>query len=232
MHLRRVVLKPETYPRRTRYPFDLPALRGTTCVDLDSPVTLLVGANGSGKTTFLEAVTTRAGIHIWRGEDRTRFDASPHERELWRYLDLEWTAGPCVGAHFASTLFRNFAQLVDEWASTDPGVIERFGGASLLTQSHGQSIMSFLRARLALGGIYFLDEPETALSPTTQLELRDLLAAVARRPDTQLVVATHSPILLSCPGARILSFDRAPVGVVEYTDTEHYRVYRRIFGGP
>lgn len=230
MHLRAVTLHPEGYPTLEQYPFRLPVFQLTRRVELSSPVTLFVGENGSGKSTLLEAITIACGIHIWRGADRTRCSWNPHEYDLARHVRVEWESGPVPGAHFSSQIFRNFAELVDEWAAADPGLLAYFGNASLLTQSHGQSIMSFFRSRLALEGIYFLDEPETALSPRTQVQFRSLLREAAGRGDAQFLVATHSPILLSCPEAAILSFDSAPVREIAYTQTEHYRVYRELFG--
>ncbi len=86
--------------------------------------------------------------------------------------------------------------------------------------------MSFFTARYAIKGLYLLDEPETALSPKTQLALLDLLVRMSTAGHAQFLVATHSPILLSCPGATIYSFDRAPIQTVQYEDTEHYRTYK------
>jgi predicted ATPase len=232
MHVRAVTLHPEGYPTQEHYPFKLPVFRLTRRIELSSPVTLFVGENGSGKSTLLEAITIACGIHIWRGAERTRCTWNPHEYELARHVRVEWEHGPVPGAHFSSQIFRNFAELVDEWAAADPGLLAYFGNASLLTQSHGQSIMSFFRSRLVLEGIYLLDEPETALSPRTQLEFAALLEEAGKRGDAQFIVATHSPILLSSPGATILSFDTAPVSELRYEETEHYRVYRELFAAP
>jgi len=115
---------------------------------------------------------------------------------------------------------------LEEWATTDPGQLELFGGKSLVTQSHGQSLMSFFRSRYKLEGLYLLDEPETALSPSSQLELLQLLSKNAKAGHAQFIVATHSPILLACEEATIYSFDKMPVSTVKYEDTEHFRVYR------
>ncbi len=104
--------------------------------------------------------------------------------------------------------------------------LKYFCGQSLVTQSHGQSIMAFFRARYQIQGVYLLDEPETVLSPKTQLALLDLLTQMGRAGHAQFIVATHSPILLACPGATIFSFDHVPISPVEYEDTEHYRLYR------
>ncbi len=225
MHLRSVSLHPDRYPVHDRYPFTLPVLRETTHLSFETPVTLFVGENGTGKSTVLEAIALKCGIHIWRDAERLRFEYNPYEHRLCDYFTLEWTAGRVPGSYFGSGIFVHFALALDGWAANDPGQLEYFGGQSLLTQSHGQSLMSFFRARYQRRGVYFLDEPETALTPKTQLELLRLLVEMSRAGHAQFVVATHSPILLACPGATIYSFDRSPVSPIEYEDTDHYRVY-------
>ena len=227
MHLTRIEILGDSFPQCGTYPFTLEVLRRTRGLEFPGPVTFFVGENGSGKSTLLEAICLRCGIHIWRGDERARCDPNPLERELYRHITHEWAGGPVPGAFFSSNLFQNFARILDEWAAADPGVLEYFGGRSLLTQSHGQSLMSFFRARFTVKGLYLLDEPETALSPKTQLRLLRLLADMTVDGHAQFIIATHSPILLACPGAVIYSFDRTPVETVGYEDTDHYRVYRK-----
>jgi predicted ATPase len=189
-------------------------------------VTFFVGENGSGKSTLLEALARVCGIHIWRERERTRCTANPYEDKLYRCVSVEWTDGVVPGSFFGSAVFHDFARILDEWAAADPGQLAYFGGQSLLTQSHGQSIMSFFRARYAIKGLYLLDEPETALSPRTQIDLLRLLGDTASVGHAQFVIATHSPILLACPVATIYSFDRSPIRPVAYEQTDHYRLYR------
>jgi predicted ATPase len=230
MHLKRVRIRSDLFPTQELYPFSLEVLRRTAALEFSTPVTFFVGENGCGKSTLLEAITRACRIHIWRGDQRTRSARSPYEGDLHRYLEREWADGSVIGSYFSSQNFQNFSRIVDEWASSDPDVLEYFGGRSLLTQSHGQSIMAFFRSRFCRPGLYLLDEPETALSPKTQLGLRELLAACIEDSRAQFVIATHSPILLSTPGATIYSFDQAPVRRVSYEETEHYRVYREFMG--
>ena len=232
MHLHRVTLHPESFPTRERYPFCLPVFQQTPAIELTAPVTFFVGENGTGKSTLLRAVARRCGIHLWEGERRERFEHNPHERQLYRFLRVAWADGRVPGSYFASQEFQSYARLLDEWAAATPGILDYYGGASLMTQSHGQSLMAYFRSRYAIKGLYFADEPETALSPRTQLELLDVLAAMARAGHAQFLIATHSPILLSCPGAAILSFDRVPIQPVAYEDTDQYRVYRDFFVEP
>jgi len=227
MHLRRVRFHPDRYPTREHYPFNLAIFHDTPELAFDTPVTFLAGENGTGKSTLLEALTRVCGIHIWRERERTRCTVNPYEDKLYRGISVEWADGIVPGSFFGSAVFQDFARILDEWAAADPGQLDYFGGKSLLTQSHGQSIMSFFRARYAIRGLYLLDEPETALSPKTQIELLDLLRAMGAAGHAQFLVATHSPILLACPGATIYTFDHSPIASVPYQATDHYKVYRR-----
>jgi predicted ATPase len=226
MHLRSVTFHPEKYPTRDRYPFNLPVYHGTARVDFLTQVTLFVGENGSGKSTLIEALANKCGIHIWRDVERRRCSINPFETALSRFLSVEWMQGPVRGSFFGSSVFQDFAKALDEWAAVDPGHLEYFGGASLLTQSHGQSIMSYFKSRYRIKGLYLLDEPETALSPKTQLQLLDLLASMGAAGHAQFIVATHSPILLACPGAVIYSFDRVPIEQIAYEETDHFKIYK------
>jgi predicted ATPase len=164
--------------------------------------------------------------------DCTRSEPNPYEEMLFHYLQVEWADGVVPGSFFSSQIFRNFAQLVDMWESDNPGQIEYFGGKSLLTQSHGQSLMSFFKSRYKLKGLYLLDEPETALSPKSQLELLKLLQEMGGLGHAQFIIATHSPILMACPGSVIYSFDHSPVKIIRYEDTEHYQVYKSFMKNP
>jgi len=226
MHLKRVTLHPQKYPSADRYPFNLEILRQTGQLVFDTPVTLFVGENGTGKSTILEALSRRCGIHIWRNNPRKRFEDNPYEETFCNYITVEWINGRVRGSFFGSSVFRDFTQMLDEWAAADPGNLDYYGGKSLLTQSHGQSIMSFFKARYKVKGLYLMDEPETALSPKSQIELLGILTGMGGDGPAQFIIATHSPILLACPGATIYSFDHIPVKSVSYEETEHYRLYR------
>jgi predicted ATPase len=229
MYLRRLRIRSDRFPDTRRYPFGIDLLRAAPDLRFDRPVTLLVGENGTGKSTLLHALARRAGITIWQYDGGVRIDPNPHAEALASALDVEWADGPVPGAFFASDLFRDFAQLLEEWARADPGQLRYFGGRSLLTQSHGQSLMTYFTSRYARPGVYFLDEPETALSPRHQLALTALLAERAATGTAQFFVATHSPLVLACPGARLLSFDGPSIEPIEYEATEHYRAYRDFF---
>ena len=229
MHLKRVILYPEKFPTDEHYPFNLSIFHHTETISFTTPVTFFVGENGTGKSTLLEAMAHKCNIHIWGEIDRRRFERNPYEGQLYKALDVEWLNGSVPGSFFASQLFRNFARMLDEWAVADPGMLEYFGGKSLVTQSHGQSLMSYFATRYTIKGLYFLDEPETALSPRSQLELLEIIGENGQAGHAQFIIATHSPILLACEGAKIYSFDHVPVSVIEYEETEHYQVYKTFF---
>ena len=226
-HINSVTLHPERYPSNRHYPFSLPVFNQTKQIQFEFPVTFFVGENGTGKSTFLEALALASNIHIWRKSEGVRYQVNPYEKQLHKYISLAWANGKVPGSYFGSEIFSDFRRILDNWASSDPGQLKYFGGKSLLTQSHGQSIMSYFRSCYSRRGIYFLDEPETALSPKSQLNLLDILSENGRSGHAQFIIATHSPILLAFEKARIYSFDHSPLRAIGYQDTEHYKIYRR-----
>ncbi|MBN2509668.1 MAG: AAA family ATPase [Spirochaetales bacterium] len=225
-HVHAVTLHPHNFPTDAHYPFSLPVFHHTREVRFQKPVTFFAGENGSGKSTLLEAIATACGIHIWRREDGTRYCYNPYEKLLYKYVSVQWADGAVPGSFFGSETFNDFRRILDGWAAADPGQLSYFGGESLVTKSHGQSMMSYFTSRYALKGVYFLDEPETALSPKSQLKLLDLLKAMTEAGHAQFIIATHSPLLLSFENADIFSFDADELRIVDYQDTEHYRVYK------
>jgi len=229
IHLKSVTLLHERYPTRECYPFNLSLLHQTALVEFSSPVTFFIGENGSGKSTLLRAIAQRCGIHIWKRDESVRLDINSYEDELYKYIRPEWSNGHVSGSFFGSDIFRDFSHFLDEWAVNDPGILKYFGGSSLITQSHGQSLMSLFRARYKIKGLYLLDEPETALSPKSQLELLEIFQEMAGAGHAQFIVATHSPILMSCPGGKILSFDDALLKELRYEDTDHFIIYKKFF---
>ena len=120
---------------------------------------------------------------------------------------------------------------LDSQPAFSPPVIDSYGGVSLHRQSHGESFLALVQNRFGGHGLYLLDEPEAALSPTRQLSLLALLDQLVRE-DSQLIIATHSPILMALPGAEILQFSQDGVEPVSYRDTEHYQITRRFLEDP
>ncbi|MFH1639424.1 MAG: AAA family ATPase [Chloroflexota bacterium] len=226
MHLKKVLFHPDEYPTGEDYPFNLDIFRHAESIAFHSPVTFFIGENGTGKSTLLKALCLRCGVHIWQETERRRFKYNPYEDDLYKYIDVQWTDGAVPGSFFASQIFNDFARFLDEVAFATPGILAYYGGDSLVTQSHGQSLISYFTARYRVKGIYFMDEPETALSPKSQLKLLKVLKNMGQEGHAQFIIATHSPILLACPGAVIYSFDDIPVKQVGYEETEYYQLYK------
>lgn len=227
MHLQNVKILHQKFPTLEHYPFNLQVFHQTRELPFPSTVSFFAGENGTGKSTLLKAISRCCGIKIWQGDRRLRYDISPYEEKLFSAIEVEWARSSVPGSYFDSQLFRHFALMLDDWAVNDPGLLEYFGGKSLLQQSHGQSLMSFFQSRFKLKGLYLLDEPETALSPKSQLSLLRLLSEAGRNGQAQFIIATHSPILLACPKACIYSFDHTPIKRIDYEETEYYRIYKR-----
>jgi predicted ATPase len=125
------MLNPDKYPTRDHYPFNLELFQKTSNIELDTPVTFFVGENGSGKSTLVQAITRKCGIYIWQGIQRPRYNASPYENSLYQNISIKWTNGRRVnGSFFGSDIFNNFARILDEWLTMDPGLLKYFGGKS------------------------------------------------------------------------------------------------------
>jgi predicted ATPase len=232
MHLQRIELDPCLYLTTEYYPFNLGIFSKNTVLQFKKPVTFFVGENGSGKSTLLQAICRKCGIHIWENRAGSRVMRNPFEQELYRAVRLKWHNGSVPGSFFGSDLFRDFSHIVEEWASTNPEQLQYFGGASLLTQSHGQSLMSYFTSRYTRTGLYFLDEPETALSPATQIALLQLIQKMSKAGHAQFIIASHSPILMACPNATHYSFDYDTIQETDYEKTPHFRLYKEFMTNP
>lgn len=230
-HLLSITLQPDRYPDRSHYPFSLPIFSKPGQLKFETPVTFFVGENGTGKSTLLEAIALACNVHIWRRDESTRFQANPYEKQLFRYISVEWKIGVVPGSYFGSEIFNDFRKIVDNWAASDPGQLKYFGGKSLVTQSHGQSMISFFESRYRIKGIYFLDEPETALSPKSQMKLLEIIRRNTEKGHAQFIMSTHSPILLAYEDARIFSFDGHEIRKVNYKETDHYKLYKQLLSG-
>jgi predicted ATPase len=226
MHISSVTLHPELYPVLDSYPFNLKIFQKSKRIDFTTPVTFFSGENGTGKSTLLRALCIKCGIHIWEESEGARFKRNPYEDSFHEFIDVKWTAGMVKGSYFSSQIFHDFARYLDQWAHADPGMLDYFGGDSLLTQSHGQSLISFFTSRYKIKGIYFMDEPETALSPKSQLKLLKLLKEMTKDGHAQFIITSHSPILLAFPGAVLYNFDTNPIKAINYEKTEYYQIYR------
>jgi predicted ATPase len=228
--IRQITLKRDRVPSFDSYPFSIPAIRGLSTVQLTSPVTTFVGENGSGKSTLLEAIAVAWGFNAEGGSINFNFSTRASHSLLLEFLKLErGLKRPKDGFFLRAESFYNVASEIERLDGV-PGVGTKIGAAygarSLHEQSHGESFLALVMERFRGNGLYILDEPEAALSPTRQMALlvriHDLVAA-----GSQFIVATHSPILLAYPTAAIWSLEVDGLKQVEYESTEHYQVSRR-----
>jgi len=229
MHLIKVRISSESYPTSRCYPFNVPVLRETSELTFRKPIAFFVGENGSGKSTLLEAITRKCGIHIWDKPRRHVVHNNPYETRLVDYITVTWANGSVPGSLFRAETFRDFADFLDDVALCDPGRLKYHGGRILNMLSHGEAILTYFGGRYHIRGLYLLDEPEAALSPSNQVRFLKLLRWLETEGHAQLIMATHSPILLAYPGAQIFSFDSSRIEEVDYEDTAHYRLYKQFF---
>lgn len=226
MHLKGITIHGGNFPTCRFYPFNTSAIQQTSKLSFNSPVTFFVGENGSGKSTLLDAIARCCGIHFWDKPRRHLAHANPYENRLAEFITPTWSNGMVPGSMFRAETFRDLADFLDDVALCDPGRLHYHGGRILNTLSHGEGILSYFGGRFRCQGLYFLDEPEAALSPTSQIQFLNLLSSLAAGGQAQFIIASHSPILLACPGAQIMSFDSSGVQEVGYEETTHYQVYK------
>jgi len=229
MHLTQVKINSGDYPTSRYYPFNIPILRETPELTFRRPVAFFVGENGTGKSTLLEAITRRCGIHLWDKPRRHIAHDNPYETRLADYITVTWANGSVPGSLFRAETFREFADFLDDVALCDPGRLKYHGGHLLNTLSHGEAILTYFSGRYHIRGLYLLDEPESALSPSSQVRFLKLLQRLEAEGHAQFIMATHSPILLAYPGAQIFSFDSPRIEEVDYEETAHYRLYKQFF---
>ena len=229
MHLRRVRIDRRGFPTHRFYPFNIPVITQTAELTFRRPVSFFVGENGSGKSTLLDAIARKCGIHIWDKPRRHLSHENPYESRLADSVTVSWANGGVSGSLFRAETFRDLADYVDDLGLCDPGRLKYHGGCLLNTLSRGEAILAYFDCRYRIPGLYFLDEPESALSPSSQIEFLKLLRQLEQEGQAQFIMATHSPILLAHPGAQIFSFDYPAIQEVAYEETEHYQLYRQFF---
>lgn len=208
------------------FPFCIPSIRHLTRLEFHPAVTFFIGENGSGKSTLLEAVAVKAGFSAEGGDRQLQFGTHDTHSSLHDCLCLERSFGKPTDGFFlrAESLYNVATELEKiEEACPSPRPFRAYGGKSLHRQSHGESFLAILKERLQGGGVYLFDEPEAALSPQRQLSVLTLMHRLVHH-QSQLIVATHSPILLAYPHARIYEFSEAGIAEVNYTDTGHYQI--------
>jgi predicted ATPase len=232
------------------FPFNIPAIANLDSVPLASPLVFLMGANATGKSTFLESLAIASHRIVVGGTDLKRDESLDSVRPLAKALKLSWAPRTARGFFLRAEDFFNFARRNRELSrellayaarhDEDPRVKgyllgqqrqleHRYGDLNAV--SHGEGFLRLFQSRIVPGGLYLIDEPEAALAPHAQLAfLYQLRRAIDQ--GSQFVIATHSPIIASYPEAQILSFDHGRIERVAYDDLESVGLYRNFLKSP
>lgn len=233
-YLVRVHLK-EHAVESEEYPFSLSILRGLD-IEFTSPVTFFVGENGTGKSTVIEAIAVLSRLPV-SGGSRNELSGT-HGPDtfspLANALRPSFRQRPSDAYFLRAEFQAHFASLLDE-RKADPDFwgdpYARYGGRSLHTRSHGEAFLAILQNRIRSGLLLF-DEPESALSPQRQLALLAQMSTLVATGRSQFIIATHSPILLTFPGAQILAFDGNAIQQVSLEETSHFQITKGILQNP
>jgi len=256
IHLQTISLRPHARKKRT-FPFNLPLIRSFKSVELQAPVTFLVGENGSGKSTLLEALAAATHLPSIGGAEVQRDASLRYARELGKDMKLAWRKRTHRGLFLRAEDFFNFSRRVNALShelqnmstayehqlsgyglelaqgsarAQRAALVEKYG-EDADARSHGESFLHLFKTRFVPGGLYLLDEPEAPLSPLRQLTLLALLKDMIAQ-EAQFIIATHSPILMAFPQAVLWSCDKPPLRQVAYEELEHVTLTRDFLNNP
>lgn len=201
------------------YPFNLSAVLNLEELDFDPKVTFLIGENGAGKSTLIEAIAVAFGLNAEGGTQNFNFQTKSSHSDLAKQLTLiKDFKRPRESFFLRAETFYNFASAVDTYeASTS------YGDKSLHQQSHGESFLSLFGYRLGGDSLIIMDEPEAALSITKQMRFIAHLKGL-NDEGSQLIIATHSPVILSYPGAKIYEVGSDGISIKDYEETDQYQL--------
>jgi len=208
------------------YPYNLPVLRNLDRLPLCEKVTYIVGENGSGKSTLIEAIALAYGFNAEGGSVNFSFSTRNSSSALYKSVKLQKALNrPKDGFFLRAESFYNVATNIEEMdaiPAASKKIIDSYGGKSLHDQSHGEAFLSLFLNRFKGGGLYILDEPESALSVDRQLtflpRMHDLL-----KSGSQFIISTHSPVILSYPHSIIYQISGGGLKRVKYEETEQYK---------
>jgi len=260
IHLKSVKVRDWDDNENSQFPFSLSIVQSLKSMNFDSPVTFFVGENGSGKSTILEALACAIGS-ITVGSESVKTDPSLSSiRKLSQYFQLSWSKRTHKGFFLRAEDFFGYAKTIrqtQQQLETDLERMEKEArgrsqlavdmtrtpfmkelsaiksryGDGLDSQSHGESFLTLFQSRFVPGGLYLLDEPEAALSPSRQLSFIAAMKSMVEK-DSQFIITTHSPIIMACPGATILNFDGGSIRQAKYDELEHVTLMRDFLTNP
>jgi predicted ATPase len=227
-YIRSIELDRENVPSFSEYPFNLSAIRNLKSLSFHPKVTFIIGENGSGKSTILESIAVAYGFNAEGGTKNFNFTSRATHSNLNNYIKVvKGTKRPRTGFFFRAESLYNFASNVDDLDGEEfsgPSIIISYGGRSLHKQSHGESFFAVFLYKFTGKGIYILDEPEAALSPSRQMSMLTRMHDLVKE-GSQFIIATHSPIIMAYPQAVIYQIKEG-FEQIGYEETEHYQVTR------
>ncbi|WP_197031354.1 AAA family ATPase [Bacillus sp. UNC438CL73TsuS30] len=230
-YLRCVQLKRSHVPSFKKYPFNLPSLRSLDELEFHPNVTFLIGENGMGKSTLLEAIALALGFNPEGGSLNFNFSTYDSHSPLGDYMRvIKGVNRPSDGFFLRAESFYNVASNIEELdrEGSGPRVIDSFGGVSLHEQSHGEAFFATFLHRFRGNGVYLLDEPEAALSPLRQMSMLTRIHDLVK-DHSQFIIATHSPIIMAYPNAKIFEFTEEGIHECPLEETNHYKMMKQFF---
>ena len=207
------------------YPFNIDFVKNLDKLIIDSPVTFIIGENGTGKSTFIEALAVSIGLNPEGGTQNFMFSTKETHSELYEYLKINHFQRKCKTKFFLRA--ESFYNVITE---IDNLRVSGYGNKSLHLYSHGESFIQLVQNRFTEDGLYILDETEAGLSPSRQMTLLYLINQLVKE-GSQFIIATHSPILISYRNGKIFDLDKN-FKEVKYEDTEIYQTYKMYLDRP
>ncbi|NHM33899.1 AAA family ATPase [Neobacillus terrae] len=231
-YIKSVTLKDEQIPSFSNFPFNLPVIRSFKELKLHPNVTYIVGENGMGKSTFLEAIAICLGFNPEGGTLNFNFSSFDSHSELDEYISVARGANKAKDSFFfRAETFYNLASNIEELDS-EPGlgrkIIDSFGGKSLHNQSHGEAFFAAFMDRFQGNGLNILDEPEASLSPLRQLSMLARIHELVLE-GSQFIISTHSPILMAYPDSKMIQLAESGMKETRLEETDHYLMMKQFF---
>ena len=231
LYIKSVMMKNKDFSKEEKYLSKIKIINNLSKINFNKPVTFFVGENGIGKSTLLEAIAVAYGFNAEGGSKNFNFNSKETHSSLYKYLTIvKNVKRPKDGFFLRSESFYNLATEIERLDEIFP-LFSAYGEKSLHDQSHGEGIMSIILNRFNGNGIYILDEPEAALSPSKICSLIVRIDQLVKN-DSQFIIATHSPLLIAYPNSEVFVFNENEIKLTPFEETEHYNLTKYFNNNP